>query len=191
MTSSIEELLYNLLPAIYRSRNIAQGEPLRALLGLMEREFQAIQADIEGLYENLFIETCEEWVVPYIGDLLGLKKLGNRELTSLSRRAEIANTISYRRRKGTPSVLGHVVHDVTGWAARRVEFFDLLAATQHLNHLRQGKGGTVDLRNAVALERLGTAFDPIAHTGEVRSLDGNLANNTWRTSPLRGRHNVP
>jgi hypothetical protein len=117
----------------------------------MEREFRAIQADIEGLYENLFIETCEEWVVPYIGDLLGLKKLGNRELTSLSRRAEVASTISYRCRKGTPSVLGHVVPDVTGWTARRVEFFDLLATTQHLNHPRPGKGGTVDLRDTAAL----------------------------------------
>lgn len=191
MTLPVEELLYNLLPAIYRSRDVAQGEPLRALLGLMEREFQAIQADIEGLYENLFIETCEEWVVPYIGDLLGLKKLGNRELTSLSRRAEVANTISYRRRKGTPSALGHVVRDVTGWTAKRVEFFDFLAATQHLDHLRPGKGGTVDLRNTASLERLSTAFDPVAHTVEVRSLDGNLADDTWRTHPLRGKHNVP
>ena len=190
MTLPVEELLYNLLPAIYRSRDVAQGEPLRALLGLMENESRAIQAEIEGLYENLFIETCEEWVVPYIRDLLGLKKLGNRELTSLSRRAEVANAISYRRRKGAPSVLGHVVQDVTGWAAKRVKFFGLLAATQHINHLRPSKGGTVDLRNTAALERLGTAFDQVAHTAEVRSPDGKFAENAWRSCSLSGKHNI-
>ncbi|WP_267876476.1 MULTISPECIES: hypothetical protein [Moorena] len=34
------ERLYNLLPAIYRQRDFAQGEPLRALLAVMEKELQ-------------------------------------------------------------------------------------------------------------------------------------------------------
>src|ERR687892_2708010 len=130
MTSPAEELLYNLLPAVYRSRDVVQGEPLRALLAVIEKEFREIRGDIEGLYDDLFIETCQERLVPYIGGLLGLKALGDEESNFLSRRAEVANAIGYRRRKGTPSVLSYVVQDVTGWPTRGVEFFDLLATTQ-------------------------------------------------------------
>ncbi|MCD4736933.1 MAG: hypothetical protein K8R53_12890, partial [Bacteroidales bacterium] len=72
MSEQVNERLYNLLPAIYRIRDADQGEPLRALLGVMEEEFLAIEQDIAGLYEDLFIETCDEWVIPYIGDLLNI-----------------------------------------------------------------------------------------------------------------------
>ena len=53
-----------------------------------------------------------------------------------SPRAEVANTIRYRRRKGTVSVLEQLAADVTGWPARAVEFFELLATTQYMNHVR-------------------------------------------------------
>ena len=51
MTSPAEELLYNLLPAVYRSRDVVQGEPLRALLAVIEKEFREIRGDIEGVIE--------------------------------------------------------------------------------------------------------------------------------------------
>jgi phage tail-like protein len=191
MTSPAEELLYNLLPAIYRSRDVAQGEPLRALLAIIEREFQEIRRDIEGLYDDLFIETCQERLVPHIGQLLGLRALGDEESTFLSRRAEVANAIGYRRRKGTPPVLSYVVQDVTGWPARRVEFFDLLATTQHLQHPRPGKGGTVDLREGPRLERLNTAFDTLPRTADLRVPAGTAFDTSWRTSPAQGKHNIP
>jgi hypothetical protein len=67
------ERLYDLLPAIYRIRDAEEGEVLRALLSVIEEEMQALEQDIARLYEDLFIETCDEWVIPYIGDLLGLR----------------------------------------------------------------------------------------------------------------------
>ena len=73
------ERLYNLLPAVYRQRDAVQGESLRAFLAVIESELQVIEADIDGLYDNWFIETCDEWVVPYIGDLLGIGGLGAAE----------------------------------------------------------------------------------------------------------------
>jgi hypothetical protein len=63
--------LYKLLPAIYRQRDVEQGMPLRALLQVIAEQVNLVEADIAQLYENWFIETCQDWVVPYIGDLVG------------------------------------------------------------------------------------------------------------------------
>ena|SRR2546421_10270626 len=64
------EKLYNLLPAVYRERDAAEGYPLRALIGIIASQALLVEEDIEQLYNDLFIETCESWVIPYIGDLV-------------------------------------------------------------------------------------------------------------------------
>src|SRR5205807_1669350 len=136
--------------------------------------------DIEGLYENWFIETCQEWVVPYIGDLLGVRPLYPASPGTFSARAYVAHTLGYRRRKGTAAMLEQLAHDVTGWPSRVVEFFQLLATTQYLNHLRPANKITPDLRDTNRLELLGGPFDSIAHTADVRHI-----------SHGRGRYDIP
>ncbi|BAY24882.1 hypothetical protein NIES2100_46800 [Calothrix sp. NIES-2100] len=133
-----EERLYKLLPAIYRIRDeeLHHGT-LRALLGVIEKELIQIEDDIENLYENWFIETCDEWVVPYIGDLLDVKLYSQGFRTfGQARRAYIANTLALRSRKGTVPILEQLVFDITGWRAKVVENFKSLATTQNLNNLR-------------------------------------------------------
>ncbi len=71
MNDARVDRLNALLPAIYRIRDSEQGEPLKALLQVISEQVDLIEDDIAGLYENWFIETCEDWVVPYIGDLIG------------------------------------------------------------------------------------------------------------------------
>ena len=83
----------------------------------------------------------------------------------------VANTIRYRRRKGTPGVIEQVAGDVTGWPARVVEYYRLLSLTQHLDHVRLGAARTADLRDADGLALTGTPFDETARTGEVRHID--------------------
>lgn len=172
--------LYDLLPAIHRIRDAKEGEPLRALLRVMERELAALEVDVETLYENWFIETCEEWVVPYVGDLLGVRNLEPVAPEVFSQRAFVANTLRYRRRKGTAAVLEQLARDLTGWSARAVEMFERLVATQHVNHPRLRCRATTDLRRADELELLGGPFETAAHTVEVR-----------RIASGRGRFNVP
>ncbi len=46
--------------------------PLDALLSEIALQSEISEQDIEGLYDNWFIETCDAWVVPYIGDLIGI-----------------------------------------------------------------------------------------------------------------------
>ena len=48
--------LYDLLPAVHQIRDQRHGEPLRALLHVINRQVHLVQADIDRLYENWFID---------------------------------------------------------------------------------------------------------------------------------------
>lgn len=172
--------LYKLLPAIHRLRDGEQGEPLRALLRVIEEELLTIEEDIGGLYENWFIETCEEWVVPYLAALVGVRGLRDLGSDEYSLRAFVANTLAYRRRKGTAPVIEQVARDLTGWPTRVVEFFQLLSTTQYIKHTRLQNLRTPDLRRSGNLERIGGPFQDAAHTAEVR-----------RISLEQGKYNIP
>ena len=185
--------LYGLLPAYVRERDAAGGEPLRALLRIVERQADAVEADIAQLLADAFIETCEPWVVPYIGDLVGTTPLFDesrvrdgdtagelfrdlegpslRPPIALRNRADVAKTVYYRRRKGTLPMLEELARDVTGWAAHAVEFFELLGWTQWLrNHVRPHALRTPDIRSIERMDRLDGAFDEILHTVDVRPI---------------------
>lgn len=179
--NEVRERLYNLLPAIYRRRDQDQDEALRALLSVIERELVRVEDDIGGLYGDWFIETCAEWVVPYIGDLLGVRNLHSVASAQIdSQRAYVANTLRYRRRKGTAPVLEQLARDITGWPARAVEFFERLTTNQHMNHVRLHSLATVDLRQANALALLNGPFEQAAHSAEMRHIGSG-----------RGRYNIP
>src|SRR3954470_9760203 len=126
MTMSAERL-YALLPAYDRVRDQESGRALEALIGVLSRTVAALDEDLAQFYDDQFIETCADWVVPYIGDLVGYRALyGTPGSTSSSAdvghpRAEVANTIGYRRRKGTAAALEQLARDVTGWPAAVVE----------------------------------------------------------------------
>lgn len=175
-----KEKLYNLLPAIYRIRDAEQGEPLKALLSVIAGQVAVLEENLEQLYDDQFIETSADWVVPYIGDLIGYRQIHGVAPGIGSPRAEVANTIAYRRRKGTAAMIEQLARDVTGWNARVVEFFQLLAWTQYMNHIRPGKGGTLSLRYARSLEFLHGPFEDASHTVDVRRIAGS-----------RGRYNIP
>ena len=194
MNTNIDRL-YELLPAIHRIRDAEQGEPLKAFLRVVAEQVNLVEEDIVRLYDNWFIETCEDWVVPYIADLIGYRLIheagepgdikseqGHARNKILIPRREVANTIRYRRRKGTLALLELLSQDVAGWPARAVEFYKLLGWTQSLNHQRLERGRTIDVRQNNALELLDTPFDQLAHTVDVRCI------NSRKT---QGRHNIP
>lgn len=173
------DTLYKLLPATYRVRDDAQGGPLRALVEIIAQEALALEENLAQLYDDLFIETCADWVAPYIGDLIGYRPLGDIPGVA-SPRAEIVNTIGYRRRKGTAAMLEQLASDVAGTPARVIEFFQLLATTQYMNHVRRDHRSVANIRPAAELRYLGTPFDPLARTADVR-----------RIAAGRGRYNIP
>jgi hypothetical protein len=98
------DALYNLLPAVYRERDAALGisggpGPLADILGIIAGQLGLVDAEIDQLYDDAFIETCAAWVVPYIGDLIGYLPLSGTVPGAMSDRAEVANTIEYRRER--------------------------------------------------------------------------------------------
>ncbi|MFY9719131.1 MAG: hypothetical protein WAK16_05740 [Candidatus Cybelea sp.] len=191
-TTNDPDVLYNLIPVVYRLRDADQGYPLRALLRVIGEQVHVVERDISGLYENWFIETCQDWVVPYIGALVGYTPLSTGPQSATARglarerivipRRQVANTIRFRRRKGTLALLEDLALAVSGWPARAVEFYRLLAVTQNIDYLHMDRGRTADLRDGDALAAIGTAFAEIARNVDVRRMD---------SSHTPGTSNIP
>ena len=178
--------LYQLLPSHIRKRDAENREPLGEVLSLIADQVDVVEADIDQLYENWFIETCQDWVVPYLGDLIGYSAPGTNEdqeeggsgqsiLPSMNLRRDVANTIRNRKRKGTLALLEEIAHDVASWSARVVEFEEWLLPTQALNHLRLDRGHTLDVRTLSTLERLRGPFDRLARVVDIRTEQPHLS----------------
>jgi Phage tail protein (Tail_P2_I) len=188
MSSTPVVPLFDRLPEIYRVRDAEQSPPdqLRAFLAAVEQVFGALHDDIGQLYDNLFIDTCDDWVIPYLADLLGTTHLEGEPHTL---RADVADSIALRRRKGTLGAIERLAVNLTGWACHAVELRENLAWAQHLNHQRAdaggvppyadarmmarghrltARGGTVAIRDPAALKLLGTPFDNDAYTADVK-----------------------
>jgi hypothetical protein len=179
--------LLELLPQWLRIRDSEAGEPLRALLAVIAEQADLVRTGTEQSYEDWFIETAQDWAVPYLGDLVGYRTLPGYEeaLTTdralaarLAPRRDVADTVADRRRKGTLALLEELSAKVADWPARAVEFSRLLATHQPValygtgqdaaNARRLTRGRTVDVRDGSALDLLDGPFDELAHTADVR-----------------------
>ncbi|GGO94869.1 hypothetical protein [Wenjunlia tyrosinilytica] len=164
--------LLELLPQWHQLRDAEAGEPLRALLAVIAEQVDLVRSGVEQGYEDWFIETCADWAVPYIGDLVGYRILaGYEEVLStglspgggaggaresrrrlaarLAPRRDVADTVANRRRKGTLALLEELAASVAEWPARAVEFSRLLAADQPVRLF----GADEDAANARRLGR--------------------------------------
>lgn len=190
--------IYALLPAIHRTRDAAAGGPLQALIGVIAEQVGVLEQDLTNLYADQFIETCAPWAIPYIGDLIGWTGLIEDVPNGARARADVANTMGYRRRKGTVIALEQSGHDVTGRPVHVVEYFRRLAVNQSLRHLRPHHASFVDLGRAAALTRIGGPFDSLSRTVDVRRIPPrartpNIPDNAGLKIALHGegRFNIP
>jgi hypothetical protein len=197
-----QDRLFKLLPALYQIADADRNHELRALLRLITKQADTLRDDTQQLWDDFFIETCQRWVIPYIGELIGNIPLHDLDLSlaattanarftdlagpdlnplgAIRLRADVSKTIYYRRRKGTPPMLEELARDVTGWDAHVVEFFTLLDWNQHLEHLRPECHGCPDLRRVDVGDRAGGPWDTTTHTVDVRRI------NEWD-----GWYNIP
>src|SRR5262249_22986071 len=146
-------------------------------------QFDALDADLEQMGEDWFVETCAPWVVPYIGELVGEHLLAEVEGVATPR-ARVANTIGYRRRKGTVAVLEALARDTTRWPRRAVEYYRPREAPRHRADIRTAPRASVSLGEGDALERVETPFDTAPHPVDVRRI-------AHASQTGRGRHNIP
>jgi hypothetical protein len=187
--------LWNLLPAVYRAEDTDQygaNGPLREIVDRIGAQTAILRRSIDRLWEDQSIETCDDWVIPYIGDLLSTNLVPG--LDARGQRLDVAKTIYYRRRKGTLAVLEEIAANITGWDAKVVEFFRRMGRTRHgldppigatlyaggdvaqLQHAEglagalthTGIGGFADLRNVYGASKAHSAFDEFFHTADIR-----------------------
>jgi hypothetical protein len=165
---SYAQRLYARIPAHYRAYDAEQDPPmpLYALLRVVAAQVASVRQDLDDLWDNFFIETCADWVVPYIGALLGTNMLAHP--VGQSSRLDVWNTILWRRSKGTPAMLRALAGAISGWPVDLAEFFRTLGWSQNLNSLRAERLLTPDLRGPYRLSLLGTAADPFAHAADFK-----------------------
>ncbi len=173
--------LYQRLPGHFRIRDAEEGRPLEALMGILGDELQILERDLDQLYDNWFVETCEPWALPYIAALIGarpMREIGEDRAGQL--RAYVANILQYRQAKGTAAVVEQVARDVSGWPVVAVEFFQRLAASQHMNHIRPDAPAFLDIRNSARARTSRSPFSTLPHAAAAGQPEG------WT-----GRYNIP
>lgn len=187
--------LWQLLPGVYRaedSDDFDKAGPLREIVERVGAQAAVVRRSIDRLWEDQSIETCDDWLIDYIGDLLSTNLVAS--LDARGRRVDVGKTIYYRRRKGTVGLLEELAGDITGWRVRVVEFFRHMSRTRHgldpaigvtapattpRGQLQReqglvgrrtgtGAGGFADLRNVHGASLTSSAFDEYFHTADVR-----------------------
>jgi hypothetical protein len=195
--------LWSLLPAVYRAEDtdiFSTNGPLREMVNRIGAQAAILRRSIDRTWEDQSIETCDDWLIPYIGDLLATNLVAN--LDSRGQRLDVANTIYYRRRKGTVGILEQIAYNITGWNAKVVEFFRRMGRTRHgldpaigvapalqlaegllgpLTHTRIG--GFANLRNVDGASKAHTAFDEFYYTADFRLGQGQVG---WHNIPRLG-----
>src|SRR5271165_1268737 len=128
----LSDKLWSMIPAIYRTLDtdsFNSNGPLREMVNRIGASAAVLRRSIDRLWEDQSIETCDDWVIPYIGDLLATNLVNS--LDARGQRLDVANTVYYRQRKGTVAILEEIAADITGWNVRVVEFFRRMGRTRH------------------------------------------------------------
>jgi hypothetical protein len=202
--------LWQLLPAVYRTLDAGgmpgKAGPLRELVDRIGAQMATTKRSIDRLWENQSIETCDDWVIPYVGDLLATRMVSC--LDARAQRLDVSKTIYYRRRSGTIGLLEELGANIAGRDVRVVEFFRRLSRARHQFdppvglspapfdpaappippvveglagvYSRTPAGGFADLRNRYGASNTNSAFDEFAHTADFR-----------RGAQSSGWHNIP
>jgi hypothetical protein len=123
---------------------------LDALLAGVEAQRALLEQDIDEVWDDMFIESCADWAVPYIGSLLGLP--------ADAERLEVAYTVALRRRKGTPAALEDFAEVLTDWVVRVLEGWQITVWAQRLRHPPPPRTASFDLRDSSRF-RVGTPFE--------------------------------
>ena len=184
------EKIWEMIPAIYRHEDglADNSHVLRAIVAVLARQAAILRRSQDKLWNDQSIELSDDWAVAYIADLVGTRLIS--ALNKRGYRIDVAKTIYYRRRKGTPRILEELISDITGWEGKLVEEFKRLGRARHgldpKPMLYAGRfsgtmpGGWADLRQPRASELTDTPFDEFHHTPDMRKHSGQ-----------NGRYNIP
>ena len=174
------EKLWELIPPVHRDADAEDGV-LRALVEVLAEQAAIVRRSNDRLWEDEFIDLCDSWAVPYLGDLVGTRMVS--ALNPRGRRVDVANTIYYRRRAGTLAVLEGLTADITGWEGTVVEGFRQVVRHPHgLDRAPAPTGrftgtpvhGLPDLRRPRGAQIAWGPWDEYAHLPDMRRHHGGL-----------------
>jgi hypothetical protein len=208
--------LWSLLPEIYRALDATSppdpsvltppAGPLQEIVNRIGAQAATLRRSIDRMWEDQSIESCDDWVIPYIGAQLATNLVSGQD--PRAQRLDVFKTIYYRQRKGTVPLLEELAWEIAGWDARVVEMWRRIGRARHgldpgfgppagvatwdadagkpssplvasgLIGANTGTpiGGFADLRNVYGASRTSTAFDEFSRTADIRT---------------SGRYNIP
>ena len=175
---TVRSLLKN-LPSHFHTEDARHGRVLEALMKLLGEELQLVERNVDQMYDNFFVETAEPWILPYLAELVAASPMRDIGAGSAGLRAYVANVIQLRQVKGTAAAIEQVASEVTGWPIVAVEFFQKLATSQNINHLRPDLPIFASVRNS--------AISATAHGPFERALHSPAAG---PVSAFSGRYNI-
>lgn len=178
------EKIWRLIPGIYRSED--KDGALRGLVEVLADAAADQRRSVDRLWADSNIVDCDDWVIPYIAEMLGTRLIS--EQNTAGRRADVANTIKYRRMAGTVALLAMLAEDIAGWDAVPSEAFKRLYRNWHSLDCPPKIGeisgtpqhGLASLTRYRVGETIYGAFDDTAHFPDFRRLRGR-----------DGRYNIP
>lgn len=138
-------------PAVRAEPDDGGPRLLDALLAAVDSQVAALHEDVDRLGQDFFIESCQDWAVPYLGALLGLPPDASRR--------EVAFAVALRRRKGTPAALEDFGFVVTGLTVRVLEGWQRTVWAQRLGHPPPPRIAALAPRDRAAMARLDTPFE--------------------------------
>lgn len=207
--------LLDLLPAIFRARDAEEalaiaGEygfappdpaspdpqgPLTSLLAVLESQLTLLEAQVDNLYEDQFIETCAEWAIPYIGALVGARIVDTGD--SNSARRQVADTVRNRRSKGTAGALARIAGAIMDAPAEAIEYREHLIVSLNPDFPGDGRPMSAAI-NGPAGRRIGLPDYLGQRSVELRDLRErgrfaapNLGVRVWSTPALAHQEVVP
>ena len=169
--------LFALLPAVYRTRDAANGGPLQALFAVIAAQSGIVEDNIEQLYDDQFIETCAPWVIPYH------RRPDRLQLDLRGRLGQLRQPRRGRQHDRLPPPQGHAARaraagDAMSPAAppSRSRSSSRLITTESMRHVRPRHDATVNLRRGRRPRTVsGTAFDTPNRTIDVRRIAPRVA----------------
>ena len=184
MSTAIDQAtdrLMALLPAHVRLLDANSGEPLRGLMRALAAGSVEIDAEIDALADDAFVETAGASGLAALARLIGAPLLASAPGDAVgANRAFIANTVRRRRAKGTARALEGAGGDVTGAGTAVVEYYQRLVRLAHLVDVRPERPGLAPLSDGDTRARIGTAFDRTPRLTDIRSI-----------ARAGGRHGIP
>ncbi len=118
MSESTEQLLRRLLPRYLWLRDAEDGGGvLAAIVAGLAAGYEQLRDEVDLLYDQFFIATCDPQFIPLLGDEIGVEGLAPVTGPGIGDRALVGRTIALRRRKGMLATAARGVTAASGWPA--------------------------------------------------------------------------